>query len=72
MWHIDRRREASAGADWGPVKLTTSAIPFAAIVQGRARFDWAGIGLWRTALSLALYVALLHFHDRLFGVSALP
>ncbi len=72
MWHIDRRREATLGSDWGPIKLTTSAIPFAAIVQGRASFDWQGIGLWRTAIALALYVALLHFHGAIFGVSALP
>ncbi len=72
MWHIDQKREAKLGASWGPVRLTTSLIPFAALASGRTRMDWAGIGWWRPLVALALYAALLHFHGVLFGVSALP
>jgi uncharacterized membrane protein len=72
MWHIDRRREAALGAAWGPIALTTSALPFRALLEGRTSMDWAAIGWWRPTLALALYVALLHFHGTIFGVSALP
>ena len=30
MVHIDQRREANLGAAWGPMKLTTSLLPFGA------------------------------------------
>lgn len=72
MQHIDQRRESALDAAWGPIALTTSLIPFAAIVQGRTSMDWKGIGLWRPALALALYVAVLYLHEMLFGVSAIP
>ena len=72
MLHIDQRREASLGAAWGPMKLTTSLLPFGAIVTGRTRLDWRGIGWWRPLLGLAVYAALLHLHLGLIGVSPLP
>lgn len=72
MRHIDQRREASLGSAWGPIALTTSLIPFAALAQGRTTMDWKGIGWWRPVLALALYAALLQLHELLFGVSALP
>ncbi|MFQ6016574.1 MAG: NnrU family protein [Kiloniellaceae bacterium] len=70
MWHIDRRREAALGAAWGPVKLTTSVIPFAAVLTGRGKPDWTGIGWWRPALALAIYAVLLHLHGSVIGVPA--
>lgn len=72
MWHIDRKKEAKHGADWGPVLLTTSAVPFLALLQGRATFDWPGIGLWRVAVTIIVYLVLLGAHPRVFGVSAWP
>jgi uncharacterized membrane protein len=72
MRHIDLRREIALGAAWGPVALTTSALPFAALATGRTTMDWQGIGWWRPALALALYAALLFLHPMIFGVSALP
>ena len=72
MLHIDQRREATMESAWGPFAMTTSLVPFAAILSGRTTFDWSGIGLWRVALALVLYAALLHFHSWIFGVSALP
>jgi len=72
MWHIDKRREAALGSAWGPIAMTTSAIPFVALATKRTQMDWSGIGLWRVAVSLALYVALLYAHPWLFGVDALP
>src|SRR3546814_471469 len=72
MWHIDRRREQKFGAAWGPILMSTSAVPFAAIAGGRTRFDWAGIGLWRALLTIALYLALIFVHPIVFGVPAIP
>jgi len=72
MQHIDRRREATLGAAWGPLRLTTSVIPFMAIAQGRTKLDWRGIGPWRAVAALALYVAILHLHAVVFGISPLP
>ena len=72
MRHIDQKREASMGAQWGPVKLTTSAIPFAALIAGRTHMDWAGIGWWRPLAGIVLYLVLLGTHPWLIGVTALP
>lgn len=72
MQHIDQRREASLGAAWGPVKLTTSVIPFAALLSGRTEMDWAGLGWWRPLLGLVLFAVTLGAHSVIFGVSPLP
>jgi len=72
MWHIDQKRERSLGAAWGPIALTTSRVPFQAIVAGRTKFDWKGIGLVRLVAGLAVYALLLQLHPWLFGVPALP
>ncbi len=69
MLHIDHRRQAAVGADWGPIALSTSVVPFAAAIQGRCKVDWAGIGLGRVALGLAIYAALALGHPWLAGVS---
>lgn len=72
MWHIDKKKEAQHGADWGPVLLTTSAVPFLALAQKRATFDWPGIGWWRVAFSVVIYAALLWAHPIIFGIAAWP
>jgi len=72
MWHIDQRRMRSMGAAWGPIQLTTSTIPFAAIASRRTSMDWRGLGLWRPVGGLALYAAFMHLHPWLIGVSAMP
>ncbi|MFQ5972994.1 MAG: NnrU family protein [Alphaproteobacteria bacterium] len=72
MWHIDRKNEVRLGSDWGPIVLTTSAVPFAALLSRRTRMDWAGIGWWRPVVTAALYVAILLLHEPLLGASAFP
>jgi uncharacterized membrane protein len=72
MVHIDLRREVDLGAAWGPVRLTTSKLPFAAILTKRCRFDLKGIGAWRIVGGVILYVALLYGHAMVIGVDALP
>jgi uncharacterized membrane protein len=71
MLHIDRRREEALGAAWGPVKLTTSVVPFAAILTGRTLLDWHGIGWWRLLAAAAVYALLLQSHAWM-GVNPLP
>ncbi len=71
MIHIDHRRRETAGSGWGPVAMSTSAIPFLAVIQGRIKIDWAGIGVTRVLAGLALYVVFLAAHGSLFGVPAL-
>lgn len=72
MVHIDSRREKALGSDWGPMKLTTSLVPFAALLSGRTSMDWKGLGWWRPLLGLLLFVGVMHGHEMLLGVSALP
>lgn len=72
MWRIDKRREFLFGADWGPVLLTTSLVPFGAILSKRTRFDWAGIGWWRLFLTIAIYLALVWLHPFVLGEAAWP
>ncbi len=69
---IDRRKAAELGAAWGPVLLTTSALPFAAMLSGRATFRFAEIGAWRVLAGVALYLALLLLHGPVIGLAALP
>lgn len=72
MHHIDRRRETELGAAWGPFAMTTSLVPFSAIVSGRTKLDWRGIGWWRPALALVIHVAAMAFHPLVIGVSPFP
>ena len=69
---IDRKKEAQIGAAWGPFAMRTSALPFAAVVQGRTRIDWRGIGWWRPVLAVALYAIILGGHRHIFGVPPWP
>lgn len=72
MAHIDHRRRETTGAAWGPVAMTSSVIPFLAVLQGRTKIDWAGIGITRPLAGLALYVIILLTHELAFGVAILP
>ncbi len=66
--HIDYRRRDAMGAAWGPVALSTSAIPFLAVLQGRTALDLKGIGLARVAAALGVYAGLAYGHPWIAGV----
>lgn len=68
----DHRKARAMGAAWGPFAMRTSAIPFAAMVEGRTKVDWRGIGWWRPLAGLALYALILGGHRHMFGVSPFP
>lgn len=72
MAHIDARRRARLGGGWDAYADHTSALPFAAIIAGRARLRASDLGWWRPAVALAATAAVLHLHPLLFGVSPLP
>lgn len=69
---MDHRRAETLGSAWGPFALTTSAIPFVAAIQGRAKPRWSEIGWWRIAIGLVLYAGALAVHGPAIGVTALP
>jgi uncharacterized membrane protein len=71
MKHIDVRRAGQSGAVWGPIAMTSSIFPFAAILSRRTRFDWQGIGWLRLAGGIAFYFGLLFLHPVVFGVAAI-
>ena len=72
MVHIDHRRAQLADAAWGPIAMRTSLIPFAAVISGRTKIDWAGIGVTRLAGAVMLYGVLVGLHEFAFGVAPLP
>ena len=72
MLHIDKKREARLGSDWGPIALTTSVVPFVAIATKRTLFDWAGIGWYRGGAALVLYVLMALGHEFVLGVRPFP
>ena len=51
---MDARKRARLRVDWERFSAATSAIPFAAMLAGRARPNPSEIGWWRTALALGL------------------
>lgn len=69
---MDHRRAEILGSAWGPFALTTSAIPFVAAIQGRAKPRLSEIGWWRIALGLAFYAGAIALHGPVLGPSALP
>ena len=72
MAHIDQRREDTLGGGWGPTKMSTSLVPFAAVLSRRTPLDWQGIGWQRPLAALALFFVLLYAHPWIAGVPVVP
>ena len=72
MAAIDRKRLRSLGAAWGPIVLTTSVLPFGALLSGRAKLRFGEISAWRILAGVALYAALVVAHAPVIGKSPLP
>jgi uncharacterized membrane protein len=64
---MDRRKAQELGEDWQRFAAVTSNLPFAAIAQGRNRFDANEIGWRNPAIGLALYALFFWLHPMLFG-----
>lgn len=71
MLAVDSKRARKMGAKWGPLAMTTSIIPFMAILEGRARFDWPGIGWRRLGIALTVFLLLMLGHPYFAGVALL-
>lgn len=67
--HMDRRKRTSLGEVWTAYEAQTSSLPFAAVIRGRCRVSLAEIGYGRLAGGLALYAAMLYFHESVIGLS---
>lgn len=68
---IDAKRKRALGARWAAFAARTSNLPFAAIGTGRQTLRINEIGLWRIALSVAVWAGAILAHPYAFGVSAL-
>ena len=64
---IDRRKQATLGADWQRFAKATSNVPFAAIAGGTAQLKLAEIGWMRLFVGIALYVVVLMLHSHILG-----
>lgn len=69
---IDAKRTRAYGELWIRYMTRTSNLPFQAIIQGRNRFVFGEIGIWRTLAAVLVFAALLWGHEALFGVSPAP
>lgn len=67
---IDRKKQATLGADWEAFAAVTSNVPFAAILAGRNSLKLGEIGWLRIAVTLLLYAGLIFAHPWMFGVTA--
>ncbi len=66
-----RMRREEPGA-WAEKSSETSALPFLATLQGRAKPSLKEIGYIRIAAALVLYVVILFAHEHVIGLTALP
>lgn len=71
---IDAKNRRRRAAQFAPFEMTTSNLPFVAIAQGRQDLGRAAreFGVWRLAVVILLYAALLHGHRFLFGAVPFP
>lgn len=66
---LDRKYERRAGEAYRRFERATSAVPFAAILQGRQRLVLGEIGWARVGGALLLFAILYAVHPWLFGVA---
>lgn len=69
---IDAKRRKALGDTYTAFTRQTSNIPFAAILTGKQKLKLGEIGLWRLALGVAIWAAIMVGHQHAFGVAALP
>ena len=62
MVSIDRKRRRALGALWDEFELQTSRLPFAAILNGRTRFELAEFHVWQVALAVLVFSGVFWLH----------
>jgi uncharacterized membrane protein len=71
-WLHERRAAAEYGGAWQNFRRYTSFLPFAAIITGRASVHLNTLG-WRPVIAaIALWLAILLMHARLFNQVPIP
>lgn len=68
----EARKRATIGEPWRRFEARTSFFPFVALLTGREKLDFAGIGWLRLGASAALYAVLVALHPWIAGVSPIP
>ena len=68
MISIDAKRKTACGRHWDSYAAATSIIPFQAIKDGRNTLVIAEFKVWQLVVALALYLAVMHYHQAWFGV----
>jgi uncharacterized membrane protein len=67
-----KKRRTWAPGSWRAFAATTSNLPFLAVVQGRTKLDWKGIGWKPVALAAGLYLVIIYwFHPQVIGMPLL-
>lgn len=69
---IDAKRARALGPRWAPFAQATSNVPFLALLSGRAKLSLRQLPWLKMLAGLAAFVAMLHFHQSIFGVSPFP
>ena len=69
---IDAKRRRAMGPAWDGFAGQTSNVPFAAVLAGRTPLHIGESFGWRFAAAAALFLAVLFFHAKIFGVSPFP
>jgi uncharacterized membrane protein len=71
---LDHRNRRTRPMQFAPFEMSTSNLPFLAIVQGRQSLGKVvkEFGWLRLVVVVALYAGLLHGHTWLFGVTPYP
>jgi uncharacterized membrane protein len=68
----DRRIAKEDPERWATLSAETSALPFAAIIGGRATFRLKELGLGRVVGALLIFIVILFAHEHVIGLSSLP
>ena len=69
MFSLDAKYARRAPEQWPAFVRVTSILPFAAILQGRNHFVFREIGLWRIAVAVLLWFALVALHPPVYDVN---
>jgi uncharacterized membrane protein len=69
---IDAKRRRKLGPAWDAFAAKTSNIPFAASIGGRNRLNIGESFGWRFWAAMAIFLAVLFAHARLFHASPFP
>ena len=67
-YHQDRRKVREKGEEYVAFQNRTGVLPFAAILQGKARFEKNDVNIPFTIIAVVAFVAAILFHEDLFGI----